>query len=66
MADNVPHTEPMLWTVRQTAAALAVCPKTLYTLTRAGQLRAVRVGRAVRYDVADVRRFIETAKEVTP
>jgi hypothetical protein len=40
-----------------------VCEKTLWSLTRAGKLPAVRIGRAVRYDVVDVRRFIEAAKD---
>jgi excisionase family DNA binding protein len=53
---------PLLLTARQAAAALQVCEKTLWTLTRDGKLPAVRIGRAVRYDVADVRRFIEAAK----
>jgi len=53
----------MLLTVRDTAHALAVCPKTLWSLTRAGKLPCVRIGkRGIRYDVADVRAFIESAK----
>lgn len=59
-------TEPLALTIRQTAEALQVCEKTIWTLTKAGRLRAIRIGRAVRYDVADVRRFIETAKGVCP
>lgn len=53
---------PLLWTVRETAAALACCEKTLWQLTRDGRLPAVRIGRGVRYDVADVRAFIEASK----
>jgi excisionase family DNA binding protein len=52
----------LLLTARQTAAALQVCEKTLWSLTRDGKLPAVRIGRAVRYDLADVRRFIEASK----
>jgi excisionase family DNA binding protein len=52
----------LLLTARDTARALAVCPKTLWALTRSGRLPVVRIGRAVRYDVADVRAFIEAAK----
>lgn len=53
---------PALLTIRQCAAMLQICEKTLWALTRDGKLPAVRIGRAVRYDVADVRRFIESAK----
>ena len=63
MLTNAPDLEPMLLTIRQTAAALQVCEKTLWALTRDGKLPAVRIGtRAVRYDMADVRAFIEAAK----
>jgi len=58
--------EPMLLTVRQTAERLQVCSKTLWSLTRDGKLPAVHIGRAVRYDVADIRRFVESAKGVQP
>jgi len=56
----------MLLTVRQTAERLQVCSKTLWSLTRDGKLPAVHIGRAVRYDVADIRRFVESAKGVQP
>jgi hypothetical protein len=49
-------------TVRETAKALSICEKSLWTLRRSGRLRAVCIGRAVRYDLADVRRFVEGAK----
>ena len=57
---------PLLLTPRAAAEALAVCQKTLWSLTRDGKLPCVRIGRAVRYDVADVRRFIESAKGKRP
>jgi len=56
----------LLLTPRQTAAALSVCEKTLWALTRDGRLPVVRIGRAVRYDRADVLRFIEASKEPRP
>ena len=61
-----PTPEPLLFTVRETARALAVCEKTLWALTRDGRLPAVHIGRGVRYDLADVRRFIEAAKGRRP
>ena len=55
--------EPILWTIKQTAAALALCEKSVWTLTRDGKLPAVRIGRAVRYAREDVLRFVEAAKQ---
>ena len=60
---NTKTIEPMLLTLREAAKALSVCERTLYALTKAGQLPAVRIGRAVRYDVADLRGYIERAKK---
>ena len=57
-----PDLPPLLLTARDTARALAVCQKTLWAMTRDGRLPCVRIGRGVRYDVADLRRFIENAK----
>ncbi len=57
---------PLLLTPRDAAKALAICEKSLFNLTRRGELRPVRIGRAVRYDLADLRRWIDAAKAVTP
>ena len=62
-----PAPAPLLLTARQAAAALQVCQKTLWALTRAGKLPAVHIGaRGIRYDVGDLRAFIEKAKASTP
>lgn len=54
--------KPLL-TVREAAAALSVCEKTLWNLTAPrGPLPAVRLGRSVRYDAADLQAFIKRAK----
>ncbi len=55
--------ERLLYTPREAAAALGVCEKTLYTLTKSGQLPAVRIGRSVRYAVEDLQAFVERAKK---
>ena len=55
--------EPMLLTTRQTARMLAISERSLYSLTKAGDLPAVRIGRSVRYDPADIRAWIESAKK---
>jgi len=58
-----PAPGPLVLTARQTAAALQICTKTLWALTRDGKLPVVRIGgRAIRYDLGDIRRFIESSK----
>jgi excisionase family DNA binding protein len=52
----------LLLTPREAAGALSVCEKTLWSLTKRGELPAVRIGRSVRYDLADLRAFIEGRK----
>lgn len=53
---------PLLFTVRQAAQALSVCEKTLSNLTKRGAIRPVRIGRGVRYDVEELKGFIERQK----
>lgn len=48
-----------LLTVRQTAAELAVCRATVYNLITAGELRRVKIGKAARIPLDDVRALIE-------
>jgi len=48
-----------LLTSRETAKALRISEKTLYTLTKSGDIQAVRFGRAVRYDPDVLKRWIE-------
>ncbi len=54
--------EPLLMTARQTARALCISERLLYSITKLGELKAVRCGRRVLYDPADVRAWIESAK----
>jgi len=62
---NNPTTPRLLLTVRQAADALSICEKSLWALTTPrGPLPAVRIGRAVRYDLADLQAFIESRKAV--
>ena len=55
--------EPLLLTAREAARLLSVCERTLWGLTDRGDLPAVRIGRVVRYDPADLRRWIEQQKQ---
>lgn len=52
----------LLLTPREAAKALSICEKTLWTLDKTCELPAVRIGRSVRYDVADLQAFIDRQK----
>ena len=61
----------LLLTARQAAEALALSPRTLWELTRRGDLSAIRVpgrgkARALRYAVEDLQRWIDRQKTATP
>lgn len=53
---------PQLLPPRDAARAMSISERTLFTLTKRGDLPAVRIGRSVRYDPADLQRFIDQAK----
>lgn len=54
---------PLLLTARQASKLLNLSERTLYRLTAGGDIPVVKIGpRGVRYDVADLRRWIERAK----
>jgi excisionase family DNA binding protein len=52
----------LLLTPREAAAALAISERTLWDLTDRGIICAVKIGRAVRYDPADLASFIARQK----
>ncbi|MCU0918405.1 MAG: helix-turn-helix domain-containing protein [Planctomycetes bacterium] len=55
--------EPILLTARQAARWLNISERTLYARTADGSIAVVRIGnRGIRYDPADLRRWIERAK----
>jgi excisionase family DNA binding protein len=47
---------------REAAEFLQVSERTLWTMSKTGGLPRVQIGRAVRYDLADLNRWIEQAK----
>ncbi len=57
-----PKVEPMLLTARQAAKVLTISERTLFSLTKAGEITAVRFGRNVRYDPRDLDAWIQSAK----
>ncbi|MCY2953426.1 MAG: helix-turn-helix domain-containing protein [Planctomycetota bacterium] len=58
LAGPTPPIAPLLLTAREAAKALSVCEKTLWTLTKRGELRVVRIHRSVRYTLSDLQAFI--------
>ncbi len=53
---------PRLLTYREAAGVLGVTSRTVWQLVNDGVLQAVRIGRLVRIDEADLRAFIDSAK----
>jgi excisionase family DNA binding protein len=54
---------PLLISGREAAKLLSVCERTLYMLTKAGEIPAVRIGRAVRYSVDELQAWVRRASE---
>ncbi len=62
---SIPHPtlEPLLIDEREAARLLGVCPRTIFSLRRAGKIRAIQIGSSVRYEVADLRHFVAAARD---
>ena len=52
-----------LLTVDQTAKALCISARTVWTLTQEGALACVRIGRRVLYAPDDIRAFIDRCRQ---
>jgi len=63
MATATTTTPKLLLTASEAAQALAISERSLWTLTKGGRVRCVRLGRAVRYAPADLADFIDRARE---
>ena len=50
---------PLLVDSRTAAKLLAVSERTLWSLTASGEVRCVRIGRAVRYAISDLSAYVE-------
>jgi excisionase family DNA binding protein len=48
----------LLLSTREAAQALSVCEKTLWTLTKNGEIPVIRMGRSVRYPLDGLRKWI--------
>lgn len=51
--------ERMLISPREAAKTLSICERTLYALTKRGDIPAVKIGRCVRYDIESLKQFIK-------
>lgn len=63
---RIPEQERLLITAREAADLLSISERTLWQLTNDGRLPAVRFGRTVRYDPADLRAFIAASRSAKP
>ena len=61
-----PERAEKLLTYSDVADLLCLTVRTISGLVRRGDLRAVKIGGAVRFDPADIRRFVENAKGARP
>ena len=48
---------------REAAEWLKISERTLWSLTQRSELPAVRIGRSVRYDLADLIQFVDVRKD---
>jgi excisionase family DNA binding protein len=49
----------LLLSPREAAQALSICEKTLYTITKDGEIPVIRMGRSVRYPVDGLKEWID-------
>lgn len=54
--------EPLLLTAKQAAEYLALSESSHYRATRAGDLPCVNLGRLVRYNLAEIRAWIQSRR----
>jgi excisionase family DNA binding protein len=63
---NSPDMSPLapLLTVRETADLLRISERTLFTLTKSGEIPTIRIGRGVRYDERDLAEWVNRKKQL--
>ena len=62
--DNLTMSEPLVLDAREAAERLGISTRTLFSLTKAGELPAVRIKRRIFYTMDDLRSFIAARREV--
>ena len=58
-----PVVPALLLTSEQAAQALAISPRKLWELTKAGEISAVRIGRSLRYAPSDLQAWVDQQRE---
>lgn len=53
--------EPLLVTPREAAVLLSISERKLWELAAHGDIKRVKVGRSVRYELSELRRFVEAS-----
>ena len=53
---------PILVNARDAAVMLSICPRVLWTMTNCRAIPHLKIGRSVRYAVADLQRWVEANK----
>jgi excisionase family DNA binding protein len=59
--NSPPTVPPLLVDAREAARLLSISPRALWQLTNQGDMPVIRIGRAVRYDVAALGRWVAEA-----
>ena len=62
MTGSNKEADVLLWKAAEAAQALTISRRKLWTMTNAGEIPCVRLGRAVRYDPAALRLWIESQR----
>lgn len=57
------HKSALLLTAKDAAKSLAISERTLWARTQSGEIPSVRIGRSVRYSVADLERWIADRRQ---
>ena len=55
--------DPLLLNSEEASAALRISPRKLWELTNSGEVPSIRIGRALRYPLADLKAWIEAKKK---
>ena len=63
MYSSTPTKPSLLLTPQEAANVLAISPRKLWGMTASGEIPHVRLGRCVRYPVADLRDWIDEQKK---
>ena len=55
--------QQMLLTIKEAAKLLSISERTLWTLTQTREVATVRIGRAVRYALEDLQKYVDANRQ---